>query len=95
MMAVEQPRPPAVPPASADPPGLEALVDSLGHDEAAALLDLLGGGTDGPGVLSSAAPAARAAEIRTRVKALAATRPELLARIITSWIKEDRMKGRH
>lgn len=93
-MATEPVRMPGIPPASADPPGLEALVDSLGHDEAATLLDLLGGGVEGPGVLSSAAPAARAAEIRARVKALAATRPELLARIITSWIKEERMKGR-
>ena len=94
-MATEPVRTPATPPASADPPGLDAMLESIGHDEAAALLDLLGGGTDGPGVLSSAAPAARAREIRSRVKALATTRPELLARIITTWIKEDRMKGRH
>lgn len=93
-MATEPVRTPAIPPASADPPGLEALVDSLGHDEAAALLDLLGGGVDGPGVLSSAAPAARAREIRNRVKSLATARPELLARIITYWIKEERLKGR-
>ncbi len=94
MMATEPVRPPAVPPASADPPGLDSLLESIGHDEAATLLDLLGGGVDGPGVLSSAAPAARAKEIRERVKALAASRPELLARIISHWITEDRRKGR-
>ena len=94
-MAAEPVRTPVIPPASADPPGLDGLLESIGHDEAAALLDLLGGGADGPGVLSSAAPAARAKEIRERVKALAAARPELLARIITSWMNEDRRKGRH
>ncbi len=94
-MATDPVRTPAGPPATADPPGLDGLLESIGHDEAATLLDLLGGGVDGPGTLSSAAPAARAREIRERVKALAASRPELLARIIASWMNEARLKGRH
>ncbi|MEK7475489.1 MAG: hypothetical protein AAB152_07605 [Candidatus Coatesbacteria bacterium] len=66
----------------------DLLMALLGEDGAMAAL-----AAEGPADPAAAFTAGKK-EIRSRVKQLAAERPEFLAKIITHWLKEERFKGR-
>lgn len=67
---------------------IDAILDVLGTEKAEGMLSEI--------MQAEAAPqdptARSAKEIRARVKELAASRPELIVKIIEYWIKEDRRK---
>ena len=73
----------------------DLLMALLGEDRAAAALGL-SADAESPGAAADPATAFTAGkkEIRSRVRKLAAERPEFLAKIITHWLKEERFKGR-
>jgi len=76
--------------ASADA-SVDLLMALLGEEGAAAMLGApTDAGTPAPEMYAQMGKK----EIRARVAKLAAERPEMLARIITHWIKEERSKGR-
>jgi flagellar biosynthesis/type III secretory pathway M-ring protein FliF/YscJ len=81
---------PASPGISADEQA-DLLMALLGEDGAAAALGAAVG--EGPADPAMAFAAGKK-EIRSRVRKLAAERPEFLAKIITHWLKEERFKGR-
>lgn len=67
---------------------IDAIVDAIGADGGDKLLaDMLKEESDQP-----AAPATSAKDIRIQMKAIAAKKPELVARIISHWITEERRK---
>lgn len=66
---------------------LDAVLDAMGPGEADAMLAaLLGDAAPGE------PPATTPREIRARLKELAGRRPELIAKIITYWLNEERRK---
>ncbi len=67
---------------------IDALLDALGTEGSDELLTRMLDADSAP-----VAPAVTSAkEIRARVKALAARDPQLIVRIITYWMNEDRRK---
>lgn len=68
----------------------DLLMALLGDEGAAAALGVAADGIAGADAYAQLGKK----EIRARVAKLAAERPEMLARIITHWIKEERNKGR-
>jgi flagellar biosynthesis/type III secretory pathway M-ring protein FliF/YscJ len=74
---------------------VDLLFALLGEDEAAAAFaDAVEAPVDGAAEKFEAYASMGKKEMRARVKKLAAERPEFLARIITHWLKEERLKGR-
>jgi len=67
-------------------PGLDALLDALPPDQADAMLAELLQGEPAPPDRYASKPA----EIRACLKDLAARRPDLIAKIITHWLNEER-----
>ena len=67
---------------------LDALLESLGTEGADQILAELLGGDSAPADQIATTPK----EIRARLKELAGKRPELIAKIINYWMKEERRR---
>lgn len=66
---------------------VDALLEALGPEAAGALLAEMDSTHPEPAATS-------AKDIRARVKDVAKSRPEFIAKIITYWVNEERRKGR-
>jgi flagellar biosynthesis/type III secretory pathway M-ring protein FliF/YscJ len=73
------------------------LIEALGPEDAAAVVEELIGGPAAPAAPGATDPFAAAdpaqrREIKARVARLAAERPELLAKIIEAWLRDSRTR---
>lgn len=73
-------------------PQIDALLEALGDDGAEALLAEMTGAMEG--AERPQAEILSPQNLKAKMATLAKTRPELLAKIITHWITEERRRGR-